>query len=327
MRRGETWNGETGAALVSALLLVAVMASVAMVLAGDLRFAMRRSANMDIRDQAYWYALGAREFSETLLVRAMDDPGRALRPDADWLAGPRSFPIERGMLAGEIRDGNNCFNINGLVTRDASGALIADNVQQRRFEYLMSALDIPAVEADRIAAQSVDWIDSDTRAVPGGGEDMLYPGYRTANTLMAERAELLALQAMTPEIYARLAPFVCTRPVAAPVPLNVNTLQVEQWPLLAAAFDGALRRAGAEGLLIARPSEGFANAEAFWALDAVREHDPDAVRREAVGIETRYFEIEIDVLHAGQRFELETLVEYLGGREFRRLSQTYGSLT
>ena len=61
---GPDWNRETGASLVSALLLVAVMASLAMALAGDLRCSMRRSANMDVRDQAYWYALGAREFSQ-----------------------------------------------------------------------------------------------------------------------------------------------------------------------------------------------------------------------------------------------------------------------
>ena len=101
---------ERGASLASALLLVAVMASLAMALAGDLRFAMRRSANMDVRDQAYWYAIGAREFTEGLIARAMDDPRQALRPDADWLNGPRTFPIEQGALTGRVRDGNNCFN-------------------------------------------------------------------------------------------------------------------------------------------------------------------------------------------------------------------------
>ena len=321
------WDRESGASLVAALLLVAVMASIAAVLAGDLRFAMRRSANMDVRDQAYWYALGAREFTESLIVRAMDDPRRALRPDAGWLNEARVFPIEQGALSGRVRDGNNCFNLNALVTRDADGDLVADAVQQRRFEVLMTALGIPAVQAGRIAGQAVDWIDSDNRPGPGGGEDALYPDYRTANTLMAERAELLALAAMTPAIYARLSPFVCTRAQAEPLVLNVNTLTTDQWPLLVAVFDGALSRAAAEGILIARPRDGFADANAFWDVEAVRELDPDADRRETVGVDTRYFEVEIDVTHAGQRFELAALVEFRGGRDVRRVTQTYGSLS
>jgi general secretion pathway protein K len=316
---------DSGASLVSALLLVAVMASLAMALAGDLRFSMRRSANMDVRDQAYWYALGAREFSESIIERAMQEPERALRPDADWLSGPRAFPIDRGQLAGRIRDGNNCFNLNGLVTPAGTGEWQVDTIQLQRFETLMRAVGIPSGSAARIAAQAADWIDSDTRPIASGGEDGLYRGYRTANTLIAEREELLALEAMTPAIYARLQSLVCTRPVAGPLPLNINTLTAEQWPLLAAAFDGELTRVAIDGILIGRPADGFANADAFWALEPVRELDPDGMRRETVGVTTRYFEIEIDVAHAGQVFVLDAVIEYVGG-DLRRLTQSYGSV-
>lgn len=316
---------DSGASLVSALLLVAVMASLAVVLAGDLRFAQQRATNLQLRDQAYWYALGAREFSEALVERAMADPDTALRPDADWLNGARQFPIERGRLSGQVRDGNNCFNLNGLVTPDGQGGWQADPAQQDRFEILMRSLDVPATEAARIAAQTADWIDSDARPLAAGGEDGLYTAYRTGNTLMSERAELLALDAMTPDIYRVLEPVVCTRPVAAPMRLNINTLQADQWPLLAAAFDGSLTRTAIEGLLLQRPQDGFADIEAFWALDVVRETDPDGLRRDLVGLETRFFEIEIDVVHAGQVFHLAALVEFAGGR-VRRITQSYGSI-
>ena len=320
------WNRETGASLVSALLLVAVMASLAMALAGDLRFSMRRSANMDVRDQAYWYALGAREFSQSLVESAMRDPAETLRPDAGWLSDARVFSIEGGQLVGRIRDGNNCFNLNSLVVADGQGGRRGDPVQQRRLEFLMRALDIPAAEAARVAAQAVDWIDSDNRPVAGGGEDDLYQGYRPANALMVETAELLALEAVNSALYERLRPHVCVRPVAEPVALNINTLQNENWPQLFALFEGELSRVAIDGILLARPADGFASAEAFWALEAVRPLDPDAVRRQMVGTDTRYFEIEIDVSHAGQVFGLTALLDASGGR-VRRLSQTYGSLS
>ncbi len=316
---------DSGASLVSALLLVAVMASLAVVLAGDLRFAQRRASNLQLRDQAYWYALGAREFAEGLVEQAMADPETALQPDADWLRGARQFPIDRGQLTGRVRDGNNCFNLNGVVAPDGQGGWQVDPVQQDRFEALMRALDIPSAQAARIAAQTVDWIDSDTRPLATGGEDGLYARYRTGNTLMSEREELLALEVMTPDLYRRLEPHVCTRPVAAPLVLNINTLQADQWPLLAAVFDGQLNRTAVEGILLERPRDGFADIETFWSLESVRETDPDGLRREAVGLETRYFEIEIDVVHAGQVYVLASLVEFAGGR-LRRITQSYGSI-
>ncbi|OLF71061.1 hypothetical protein AWH62_13460 [Maricaulis sp. W15] len=319
---------ESGASLVSALLLVAVMASMSMMLAGELRVAMRRSANMDGRDQAYWYALGAREYASGLIANAMREPATALRPDAAWLQSAREFPIERGVLTGRIADGNNCFNINGLVVDEGQGLLVADATQRGRFERLMSALGVPATEAGRIAAEASDWIDSDNRPLPGGGEDERYAGlatpYRTGNTLMAESGELLALASMTPTLYRLIEPHVCARPVAAPLPLNINTMTGDDWPLLVAVFDGALGRVAVEGILLSRPAAGFANAEAFWTLEPVQALTPDASLREAVGVDTRYFDVTVDVLHDGQSYRLEAVFEWRGGTTLHRLTQRYG---
>jgi len=319
---------ESGASLVGALLLVAVMASMAMMLAGDLRVSMRRSANMDGRDQAYWYAMGAREYASGLIANAMVEPAIALRPDAAWLRTAREFPIERGVLSGRISDGNNCFNLNGLVVDDGQGGLVANAVQRSQLERLLVALDVPTADAARLAAQASDWIDSDTRPMPGGGEDGLYAGldlpYRTGNTLMAEREEMLALASMTPTLYRRIKPYVCTRPVAALMPLNINTLASSDWPLLVAVFDGELGRIAAEGILLSRPSAGFASAEGFWALEPVQDLTPDATLREAVGVETRYFDVAVDVLHDGQSYRLDAVYEWRGGSTLTRLTQRYG---
>ena len=319
---------DSGASLVSALLLVAVMASMSMMLAGELRVAMRRSVNMDGRDQAYWYAIGARDYAGGLIATAMREPATALRPDADWLRTAREFPIERGALSGRISDGNNCFNLNGLVVDEGQGVLVADTVQRRRFERLVSALGVPQAEADRIAAEASDWIDSDTRPLPGGGEDALYADratpYRTGNTLMVEPEEILALASMTPPIYRLIAPHVCTRPVAAPLPLNINTMTMDDWPLLVAVLEGELGRVAIEGILLARPADGFASAAEFWSLEALQALEVDAVLRETVGTETRYFDVAVDVRHDGQSYRLDAVYEWRGGTTLRRLTQRYG---
>ncbi|WP_300528777.1 type II secretion system minor pseudopilin GspK [Maricaulis sp.] len=326
-----TVSRERGAALISALLLVALMTTVAMALATDLRFSMRRTANLEIRDQAYWYALGARDFAEISIERAMSAPDQALRPDAEWLNGPQIFPIDQGQLAGTVTDGNNCFNLNSLVVRGEDGVLREVAAHRHRYEILMRAAGLPAQEVGRISAQTLDWIDSDVRQTISGGEDELYSdlsrAYRTGNTLLAEPQELLALEAMTPDLFRVLEPLVCTRPMTDPLSVNINTLRADQLPLLIAALDGNITQVEADGLLLRRPPAGFEQASEFWELNLLENLELTDEMRGSVGITTNYFEIEIDVLYAGMRFELNETVEWRGGGSLRRLTQRYGSFS
>lgn len=322
-------NSERGASLVSALLLVAVMSSLAMALFTDLRFSMRRSANLEVRDQAYWYAVGAREFAEISIERAMQAPDDTLRPEAAWLSGQRVFPINDGQLVGRVRDASNCFNLNSLVSLEANGLLVGDPLQQRRFDALLQAIGLPVQQSAVISAELTDWLDSDQRPVISGAEDDSYARagrqYRTGNTLLAEREELLALASMTPRIYSEIEPFVCAHPVVENVPLNINTLQFDQAPLLVAMFAGELSRTTADGILIERPQTGFAAMQAFWELEVFDSIQIEAEHRQAIGRTSKYFQIEVDVLYAGARFRLSEMVEWRGG--IRRLTQRYGSFS
>lgn len=329
MRLSRRDKSERGASLVSALLLVAVMSSLAMALVTDLRFSMRRSANLEVRDQAYWYAMGAREFAEISIERAMQAPDDMLRPDADWLSGQRVFPINDGQLVGRVRDASNCFNLNSLVSIEANGLLVGDPLQQRRFDALLQAIGLPVQQSATITAELVDWLDSDQRPVISGAEDDSYARagrhYRTGNTLLAEREELLALASMTPRLYSEIAPFVCAHPVVDNVPLNINTMQFDQAPLLVAMFEGELSRTTADALLIERPQTGFDAMQGFWEQDVFETMEIESHHRQAIGRTSEYFQIEVDVLYAGARFRLSEMVEWRGG--IRRLTQRYGSFS
>lgn len=329
MKRFRFDISERGASLVSALLLVAVMSALAMSLVTDLRFSMRRSANLEVRDQAYWYALGAREFAEISIERAMQAPDDTLRPDADWLTGPRIFPITDGQLVGRVRDASNCFNLNSLVTAEANGLLIANPQQRRRFEALLQAIGLPVQQSASIAAELTDWLDSDQRPVLSGAEDDTYigagRGYRTGNTLLAEPEEMLALASMTALVYGQIEPFVCAHPVVENIPLNINTLQFDEAPLLVAMFEGQISRTTADGILIQRPPDGFATMDLFWGLEVFETVEVATEHRQAISRTSKYFQIEVDVLYAGARFTLSELVEWRGG--VRRLTQRYGSFS
>lgn len=320
------FGSRRGTALISALAVVAAMSAVAVELTGDLRVSIARSGNMAARDTAYWYAQGARDYAEALIERHLSEDDRAFRPDAPWLTGPIAFPVQGGTLETRLRDAHNCFNLNALVQpQDAE----AERHAGERFRGLLTALGLPTSEAERIAAQAADWIDADASPRAGGAEDSLYmsaaPPYRAANTAMAEVEEMRALAAMTPDMFALIAPHVCVLPDHAILPLNLNTLRLEDAVQLAGLFEGRLSLSQAETVLLRRPSGGYSDISGFWNDPVIAALGAPGSELTRVATTSSWFEVRVDVILADGRFSLEQTVE-ASPRSVRRISQRFGSL-
>lgn len=325
MRRN---GNKRGTALISALAVVAAMSAVAVELTGDLRVSIRRGANMDARDTAYWYAQGARDYAEALISRHLSVGPDAFRPDAPWLTGPIVFPVEGGVLTTRLRDAHNCLNLNALVP--SPGATPEDEGHAgERYRALLAALGLPSGLAERIAAETADWIDADARPRAGGAEDSVYlsasPPYRAANAPMAEVSEMRALRSMTPEIHALIAPHVCVLPEPAMLPLNINTLRRADAVQLAGLFEGRLSLREAEAVLMRRPSGGYGDAAGFWNDPAIAALGATGAELSRVGTQSSWFVVSVETDLAEGRFTLTETVE-ASPRHIRRTSQSFGSL-
>lgn len=330
MRPGET-SSERGAALIAALLLVALMAAIAVQLTDLSRFAVFRTSNTQTRADAYWYALGARELAEDVVLQSVN--GDVMRSDLPWLGEAQVFPIADGLIVGAVRDGNNCLNLNALTGPGPSGTELgsasgqADRVQAM-YRELMEQIEAPPGVANRLQAQIIDWIDTNNRPEPGGAEDDTYqrysPPYRAANQPMVELEELLALPAMTPQFYAVLRPWLCVRPSAMQPAINVNTLTLEQAPLLVAALDGRISRPDAEALLFRRPPQGYDALQDFWADPIIAQLELDASNLQGIGVTSQWFEMDLQVRLRETRFELSQLVHLRDGGALNRYRQRFG---
>lgn len=334
MRGGLMKQSERGTALIAALLLVALMAAVAVQLTDVTRFAVFRTAQIDSRAEARWQARGAREFAEDVLARSLVQEREVTRPNALWRQGPHVFEIDRGRISGTISDGNNCFNINALSESggDEEGAQSGRSRQERAeamFTSLTDQIGLPGGAAQRLKSQIIDWIDADDRPEPGGAEDDVYarldPPYRAANRRFYELEELLALPEMTPELYRALSPWLCVRPDDTQPAINVNTLDLDQAPLLSAALGGRLSAPDAEAVLFRRPPQGYDAVEQFWADPLAARLDLDAPAREAVGVYTSWFEMEVDVRIDDTRFTLSQLAELDEAGRIRRHGERFGA--
>lgn len=252
---------ERGAALLSVLLLVAMMAVIAALMLDRLNLATRLAANGQAMTQARLYAASA----ETLAmarIKALVEPSQERTVDRSGLLG-RDFPLPlpRGTVMARVDDAGNCFNLNSLVEADVQGALRLRLVGLGQMRALMKGLVIPEAEAAIISDSVADWIDSDNAPAPNGAEDDSYQGravpYRTAGRLISDVSEIRAVRGMTPQFYERLRPWLCALPGADLSPINVNTLRPDQALLLTMIAPQAIPAQRARAMLAARPALGW----------------------------------------------------------------------
>lgn len=290
-----------GMALLTVLLLVAALSVIAVLVLDDVRFSIRRATNAEISSQAQWHAAGAERLALSQIRRlAQVSPGRT-PIDPVWDGRPFVFPVEQGQITLTVSDGQSCFNLNSVV-QGQGGAQMGGGEGVRQFMHLQTLLGVPAGRARRIANATADWIDADQIVRPDGAEDRGYDRpdqpLLTSGRLFVDVSELRQVAGMDSATYARLRPYVCALPTSELSPLNINTLQADDAPLLAMLTDGALSVSGARRVIASRPAAGWDSTFALWRHPAFLSVSLPAAVYEQVSLETRYFDYRVDVQFA-----------------------------
>ncbi len=306
-------DSEAGAALLTVLLLVAILAVIAAIALDRLILAGRMTRNIVSADQGRAYLIAAEQIAGTRIEDLLASRADRTTLTGDWLGTPQVMTVPGGSVTARVRDGGNCFNLNSLVQRSGpvpgvvGRPLVARRLGIDQFSGLMRLLGIDRTTADQVAVSAADWIDNDAVPGPGGAEDDFYlglkPPYRTANDLMADPSELRMVSAVTPEIYQRVRPWICTLPGTILSPINVNTLLPEQAVLLAMLSPDKLSIETARQLLASRPLDGYGSLPAFWAQGPLAGLGlPEKVVQQ-VQQKSRWFEVAFSVDLGGDNME------------------------
>jgi general secretion pathway protein K len=104
---------QQGVALIAVLMVVALVVVIAVSMSGRLQLQLQRQLNIQDRQQALWLALGAEEFSRSLLKRTAVGKD-TVNLAQEWAAQGATFPVEQGSISGKITDLQSCFNLNAL---------------------------------------------------------------------------------------------------------------------------------------------------------------------------------------------------------------------
>ncbi len=265
---------QRGVALITALLVVALVTVLSVAWMTRQTLMIRRTANLLHHDQAYFYALGGEAWAQLLLQR---DDLTVDNLKETWATRLPVMPIEGGSLQGELTDLQGRFNLNNLVTE--TGEVSQANVA--RLERLLWALELSPILAQAV----VDWIDNDaTPQLPSGAEDNFYlgktPSYRAANRLMVDISELRAIANFTPEIFEKIRPYVCALPKKTL--LNVNTASA---PLLR-SIAPEMTQTDAEALIATREKEPFTSVQNFAQHEALVGR---RVEMDSLSVNSHYF--------------------------------------
>jgi len=244
---------QQGVALITALLIVAMVTVAATEMVTRQQMDIRRTGALLHGEQAYAYTLGAESWAQMVLARDKRD-SKIDTLYEDWSTQPPVSMVEGGSIIGRILDLQGRFNVNGLV--DAKG--VADKDSITRYKRLLRQLDLDESLAEPLA----DWIDSDINVLfPDGAEDDVYLGaatpYRTANRLLVDISELRLIKGYEPEVIQKLRPFISVLPEITP--LNVNTASAEV--LITVAENMSL--SDGESLIETRGEKGFETVAKF----------------------------------------------------------------
>ena len=293
---------ERGTVLLTTLLIMAVMATVAVAIMDDIRFAVKRTINVGDYAQADWYVKGAEDFAESYISTQLS----ALEPIAKntLFQEPQTFafPFDGGSMILDVRDGTDCFALGSLVTETGT----ADATGGRQFTNLLIALGWPDNDARSLTGVLTDWIDTDTQRGANGAEDGTYlrrePPHRTSNTALASVMELRSLEGMTEELYQSIRPYLCARGSGEQTRLNIETAESIDAFLLSAILGGPDHYQTALQIIAERPQGGFGNLEVLQATPALQDFTGNEPAYDQIVFEPNFLwiEVRVDYLNASR---------------------------
>ncbi len=208
---------QTGIALITALLIVALATITAVSLISAQHISIRRTENVIHGAQARLYTLGAEAWAKQVLWQDQQDSQIDELNEA-WATQLPPSVVEGGTLLGTIEDLQARFNLNSLINeKDQINPVMLGYLQE-----LFLQLEIP----NDIVYNIVDWIDNNKSTSPPYGAEQDYYltldiPYRNANHFFYDLSELRLVAGVDAEIYQKLRPYLCVLPRYTAI--NINT--------------------------------------------------------------------------------------------------------
>ncbi|HET8711755.1 MAG TPA: type II secretion system minor pseudopilin GspK [Spongiibacteraceae bacterium] len=279
---------QKGVALITVLLVFALVAVIATEMLRRSQLSLRSVGNLVETRQAYYYALGGEAYARQLLAKdVINGHGDIDSLNEAWAQtkDQQPFEIDDGNMQIEINDLQGRFNLNSVV--DAKGLYSQRGIDQ--FKALLNVLQLNP----NYAYEWTDWVDRDQMRAPNGAEDADYPNYRTASRAETDISALRLLRSMKPEDYAKLAPHVAVLPPDVTA-VNVNTADAE----VLRSLSPTLSESQAAQIVAQQQNGGYIDVASVPGLGGV-----------AASVSSNFFEVVVTVNYANRWQRVRTVLQ------------------
>jgi len=293
----------SGVALITALLVVAIAVLAATALLSSASLSIHRTTGLRDSEQAWWVARGV----DAWVLGILDADRRDSQYDGldeDWARPVDYLPVDNGYVRGKVEDLQGRLNLNNLDSKHPKSV-----EQFRRLLKSLPEQEPPPGLVDAIQ----DWSDADQNpASMNGAEDTDYlsltPPYRAANRPFTVASELLAVRGMTPKLFEALRPHVTALPqdVSGKATLvNVNTAPEFVLRALAEQVDEARLRA----FLEKRVDEPVRDQAGMEELIKDGPWPAGGDVKDQLTYKSQYFQIQGEVFVGSSRVALYSLIQ------------------
>ena len=299
---------DTGAALLVVMLLVATLSIMSVGILEIVSRTIRLSALSDARSQSIWFVQGAETLARSRIEQLVQVTEGEIGRYAPGLGQPFVFPIDGGQISARIDEASNCFNLNSLGQIQEGERAAGEIDPEDFYNDLLGGLDIPVQLASELVASTADWIDADSAQRPFGAESGYYGSLETpraaANGPLVSDRELLDIKGYTPDIYRRIEPHVCALPGTDVGTFNINTLTMQNSPLLVAVTGGQITLPVMHSFMERQEELEYPDVETFLAEPPLSTINPDQLHSSLLDVTSSVLRLSGEVVY------LESVTSY-----------------
>lgn len=282
-----TQQKQSGVALITMLMIFAIVTVMTADTTERMGLDIRKTRFYIHNAQATEYAFGAESLARQVLFEDFEKDAESAPNDhlaEAWNNVAIPIQFDHGNIKIVIRDLQARYNINNLIAEDGK----TNPEALARFNVLLQNISLSNNQGSNLGNNIADWLDSDTTPTGYYSEDTSYlnntPGYRSANQIISDTSELLAIAKIDFKTYSELAPFVTALPTQTAV--NINTAPLE---VLATIND----KLDAEKVIAAREllPEGFASSQEFLEAEVSAGAE---LSEDMFTVQSEYFEVWVE---------------------------------
>ena len=299
-----------GAALIMALFVTAIIASVSAGLFSMVSTNLENEKNMISEQQAILTTLSLESFTKKYLNNKENRNNIVLAANNFSQKSPINLPLERGNLEANIVDMGQCFNLNSLISISATGEETANQENLEFFKNLMKSLFIQDQKIEEISPAVIDWLDKDF--FPDsylGVEDDYYrnekPSRLTSNQFFFDITELRDVKGMTEEIFQKLKPYICAFN-SVETKININSLNPFYPNILVALSSNTLSDLEARNILNSKPLGGYSSVSDFLNQQEIKTAFSSKFSESNLTLETKYFILNTNIKIDDKDFHLKS---------------------